>query len=329
MSEDILNLNLWEIKTHEGKEILEELSLKESECSTDDLQKWLAESPQIIDPDTIIIGKDVDGMDLLGLNNEGRLTAIELKIKNSRDGIMQAINYASKMAEKDEIWLFEKYRDKHSKELKEVFANKFRLPLEKINFTHPKIIIVGTEPDEYTARMIRFMNGYGMDINFVTFRYFVAQDGKGFLTRNTIVQAVSMEPPKPTPREVEQKQPPVTTKTTKEIVDILTEFLIKHPLRPFEVPTSRQNYVTYYFRGKVLIFIGLNAENGKCPVRLRFTNLAGLKNGAQEGKLWVEEKLKSFKPELEKEKEMEYKFLLANKDEAKTFLNELDEYLKK
>jgi RecB family endonuclease NucS len=68
------------------------------------IQGWLAERPELLGLDLLIIGRDVTttyggSIDLLGIDAEGNLAILELKRdRTPRDIIAQVLDYASYVA---------------------------------------------------------------------------------------------------------------------------------------------------------------------------------------------------------------------------------------
>lgn len=89
------------------------------------LQEWLANMPDALGEDLLIIQKEFDGfadtrerLDLLALDKEGRLVIIENKLDDSgRDVAWQAIKYAaycSSLKKAEIIDIFQQYLNKHA-----------------------------------------------------------------------------------------------------------------------------------------------------------------------------------------------------------------------
>jgi len=327
-----VDIKLWEIKSNGSRRYIEKIesgNLSQSGYSEGDLQKWLAEKPEILDPQIIVIGTEIEGIDLLGINDEARVIVAELKKVGARDAIAQAIDYASRIVEKDEEWIFETYSRKQNKDLKEFFNEKFNRPLEQIYIYRPKILIVGTEPDEDTERMVKFLNGYELDINLVVLRYIKTNDGREFLARTVMTKSPSTpHPPPPNFAEQERRLLSIADEAgVREIVDVLRGYLKKHPRITREHPT-KENYFSYYSDEGAIIFVGVTAEDSKSWVELKYPNLAKLKNRSpKEVEQWIKDKLKRFSP-TETEKGKIFRLWISDKEEAELFLKEIDEFLK-
>lgn len=103
--------------TEEIKEItFKEIGLKERK----DLQEWIANNPNILGEDLLIIQKEFDGfndtnerLDLLALDKEGNLVVIENKLDDSgKDVVWQSLKYAgycSSLKKEDIRSIFQQY----------------------------------------------------------------------------------------------------------------------------------------------------------------------------------------------------------------------------
>lgn len=98
-----------------------DLKLREREH----LQEWLADMPEALGEELLIIQKEFDGfadtrerLDLLALDKEGRLVIIENKLDDSgRDVVWQAIKYAaycSNLKKSEIVEIYQKYLDRYA-----------------------------------------------------------------------------------------------------------------------------------------------------------------------------------------------------------------------
>ena len=88
-----------------------------------DLQEWLAQTPEALGEDLLVIQKEFDGfadtrerLDLLALDKEGRLVVIENKLDDSgRDVVWQALKYVaycSSLKKAEIVEVYQKYLDR-------------------------------------------------------------------------------------------------------------------------------------------------------------------------------------------------------------------------
>ncbi len=159
-----------------------------------DLEDILFKKIEIIDPNLLIIGRQVPTsfggrIDILSIDVDGNLCVIELKRdKTPREVVAQVLDYAS--------WIqglaIEEIKDifrqqNHDLEIEQKFAEQFNVELpETINENH-RMIIVASELDDSTERILHYLNeSYGVPINVTFFRYF--KDGQNkYLSRTWLV----------------------------------------------------------------------------------------------------------------------------------------------
>jgi hypothetical protein len=173
---------LWSI----GQEIQEinEISL----TSEDELEDILAKRIEILNPRWLIIGRQVltgfnKRIDLLAIDGSGNLIVIELKKnKTSRDVVAQGIDYASwikKISLGQLELIFKAYQTIYLKtnipiSLNQALKENFSITFEEdeINNAH-QIIIVASELDSQTERIINYLSESEIPINIVFFKVFM------------------------------------------------------------------------------------------------------------------------------------------------------------
>jgi hypothetical protein len=175
------------------------------------IEKWILNDVSLLSPDLLIIGEQVETasgnfIDLLCIDRSGSLVIVELKRDMTpREVTAQALDYASwvKDLRADGI---EEIAMRHLKEpLEDVFQSKFGVELPEVINEHHAMLVVASEIDDSTERIIRYLSEtYGVDINAVRFQFFQAQDGHEFLIRTFTVA----------PHEVEQNIKRSGTKRT-------------------------------------------------------------------------------------------------------------------
>ncbi|MBX3372591.1 MAG: DUF91 domain-containing protein [Phycisphaeraceae bacterium] len=151
------------------------------------LETVLADDIKVIDPDLLLIGRQVPTafgkfIDLLALDSEGRLVVIELKKdRTPREVVAQLLDYGSwvRGLEDDDIaGIFDaflgKYHPAHkSASLDEAFCERFAADeMPELNESH-KLVLVAGELDDSSERIITYLaEEYGVSINAVFFRVF-------------------------------------------------------------------------------------------------------------------------------------------------------------
>lgn len=191
------------------------------------IQDWLEQDISIISPNLLVIGTEVQTdyggfIDLLCLDQKGDIFIIELKRgKTPREVTAQALDYASwvQHLSNDNItsiansYLINKYNI----ELDEAFQKTFKIELPEILNTNHHILIVASEIDSSSERIINYLSEtYGVSINAVTFQYFCSEDGRELLARVFLIEPNQVE--ENTQRQNNSKrQPNLSYKELEEI----------------------------------------------------------------------------------------------------------------
>ena len=175
-----LNMKLWEINESGLKEI-DELKIETEK----QLEDWIEKDIAILGLNILIIGRQVSTsfrgrIDLIAIDEQCDIVIIELKKnKTPRDVIAQILDYASwvKNLGYKEISIIAK--DYLKKELATAFFDFFGISLnENINVNH-KMIIVASEFDESSQRILDYLaNEYQVNINAIFFNTFMKGDTK-------------------------------------------------------------------------------------------------------------------------------------------------------
>ena len=156
-----------------------------------ELEDLLDENISLLSDDWLIVGRQVrtlyDGIiDLLCIDVGGNLIVVELKKnKTPREVTAQTLDYASWVKTIDEDELAEIYlrRSKGNKSLGDAFQERFGVELFTDNDdADTRIVIVATGMDNSTERIIKYLQGYGIDINVLVFNVFEHQ-GRRLLSR--------------------------------------------------------------------------------------------------------------------------------------------------
>ena len=217
-------------------------SLKEMEPSKLDyeerIENWISKNVSVLVPDgsvLMVIGRQVRTssggfIDLLCMNGDGDLVIVELKRdKTPREITAQALDYASwvqdlsaqEVEEIAAVYL-------KGKPLEEVFEATFRDKEKKypeaINGQH-SIKIVASQVDDSTERIIRYLSGKGIAINFVRFHLFKSADGKEQLVRTFVVP--------PGQAEEISRRGPRTKRTGRTLQEKLKDESIDEAVREF------------------------------------------------------------------------------------------------
>jgi hypothetical protein len=149
----------------------------------------------------LILGRQVSTdfgkrIDLLALDSQGLVYAIELKRdRTPREIVAQLLDYGSWISGLDRGRLADIYAHSSGTQgtsLADAFRERFddELP-EELNTDH-QLIIVASELDASTERIVSYLSDYGVPVNAVFFRYF--QDGdREYLARSWLLDPVEAE----------------------------------------------------------------------------------------------------------------------------------------
>jgi hypothetical protein len=149
-------------------------------ASEKELEDMIVLRPEILSPDWMLIGQQIRTsfggiIDLLAITPDGSLVLIELKRnKTPREIVAQALDYASWVEglKADAIaQIYERFRPDGN--LDKDFLKRFDAELdeETLNESH-QIIIVASELDDSTERIINYLNARDLAINAIFFQVF-------------------------------------------------------------------------------------------------------------------------------------------------------------
>ena len=172
------------------------------------LEDTLVRNPDLLIPGLRLVGRQTptDGgpLDLLGVDEDGRLVVFELKRGTlSRDAVAQIIDYASDLDAKTDIALAEHIAANSGVsgiERIEDFEEWYGENTEdqSLDSLRPlRLFLIGLGADDRTERMVKFLAvNTGMDISLLTFHGF-AYNGETFLARQVEVEAAADSGPRP------------------------------------------------------------------------------------------------------------------------------------
>ena len=157
------------------------------------IQDWVERDLSLIGVQGVLLGREVrtghgKRIDILAMDEEGTLFIIELKRASSpRDIVAQVLDYASwvcKLSTNDIHEIAQSCRDRP---LAEIYREKFgKAPPETLNATH-QMIVVASEVDEGTKRIIEYLSEqHDVGINASFFSVFGAE-GYEWLTTDSLL----------------------------------------------------------------------------------------------------------------------------------------------
>ena len=186
------NVRLWRV---DDSGELDEIS-KSNLASERQLEDWLETDIDILDTNLLVIGRQVltdygHYLDFLCINNEGDLVVVELKRdRTPRDVTAQALDYASWIEDlsADRISDIANEYLKSDGPIEAAFSRKFQVDLpDSINDTH-HMLIVASDIDSSTERIVQYLSSRGIGINFVTFEHFVSENDVKLLSRVFMIE---------------------------------------------------------------------------------------------------------------------------------------------
>ena len=175
----------------------------------DKIEAWVKADLSLIGVDGIIIAQQLRTghgkiIDLLAIDQEGNLVIIELKRDRSpRDVVGQLLDYASwvhRLSTKD---VYELVQREQGRSLSELYTNKFSsAPPEILNASH-QMIVVASEVDEESKRIIEYLSEvHDIGINAAFFNVFQS-GGKEMLTTDSLLDQTEV-----VERSVKKTRPP-------------------------------------------------------------------------------------------------------------------------
>nr|WP_317617313.1 endonuclease NucS domain-containing protein [Paenibacillus elgii] len=181
---------IWKVLGYEVRQVKQVTLDSEVE-----LEEIIQSNPAILHDNWLIIGRQVltdynTYIDLLAIDNNGSIIIIELKKhKTNREVVAQGLDYASwiKTLSASRISaIYDDYVSKYYEErnsLEEEFYEKFRIQLEEesINNSH-QIVIVASELDSSTERIVEYLSDSLIPINVVFFTVF-EEDSTKYISR--------------------------------------------------------------------------------------------------------------------------------------------------
>jgi hypothetical protein len=181
----------------------------ESEKKLEDI---LVKDISIISEDLLLIGRQIQTdygkyIDMLAMDEDGNLSIIELKKNRTpRDVVAQALDYASWVQNLSYDQILKIYEEKNNVPLEKAFADKFENALpEKLNDSH-QIMIVSSQLDGETERLINYLSiNFDVPINAVFFRYFKEGDHQ-FITRSWLIDPNIVEEKSSNTKVVSKKE---------------------------------------------------------------------------------------------------------------------------
>lgn len=217
------DIKIWEI--HDGDNLK---AIRKAKLDLEErIENWLEKDISIIANDLLVIGRQVETdfggvIDLLCLELNGDLVIVELKRdKTPREITSQTLDYASwvKDLSNDKITeIANKYLSEKGP-LEDAFKKKFGDDLPEILNEHHSMMVVASEIDSSTERIIKYLSdSYGVGINAATFQYFHNENEKEFLARVFLMEPSQVERSREI-RTASKRKPNLTIEELQEIAE--------------------------------------------------------------------------------------------------------------
>lgn len=163
----------------------------------DRLESWMAGDISMLQSGLLVIGRQVQTdyggiIDLLCLDQDGDCVIVELKRGlTPREVAAQALDYASwvnDLSGKRIEDIANAYLGAAGP-LEEAFSRRFNSELPEVLNGDHSILVVGSQIDASTERIIRYLSGvHGVAINAATFQYFQTESGEELLSRLVLLE---------------------------------------------------------------------------------------------------------------------------------------------
>jgi len=157
------------------------------------IHNWIAERPELLGLDLLIIGREVVApdrgrVDLLGIDEEGNLAILELKRdRTPREILAQVLDYASWVVTLSTREVHEIALKYLKKDLEGAFRERFDIALpETLNESHT-MVIIASKFDSSSQRIVRYLSEtYDIAINTAFFSVF-DDEGKTLLATDWLL----------------------------------------------------------------------------------------------------------------------------------------------
>lgn len=183
------------------------------------LEDWLANDISMLDPDLLVIGRQVRTdygtiIDLLCMDSHGSLVVVELKKgKTEREVAAQALDYASWVKELKADRIAEIAKGHLGVDLDKTLQGRYEPAPETWNESH-RSLIVAEAIDAHTERIVRYLSELGVPINVATVQAFKDESGQEMLA-----QVFLVEPEVARARDASRKRRSRTAGEMQELAD--------------------------------------------------------------------------------------------------------------
>lgn len=200
-------IKLWKVSGTKDSLTIADISSVKQTQTEQMLEEILVKSPGLLADGLTLVGRQIETaggpLDLLGVDEDGRLVVFELKRGVlTRDAVAQIIDYASFLSELSAADLNSLINENSGKrgidQIFTDFADWYQedgFPGKSLNtIGKPKMVLVGLGVDERARRMVEYLTNGGIEMSLITFHGFGNGD-EVFLARQ--VEVVKRPPLQP------------------------------------------------------------------------------------------------------------------------------------
>jgi hypothetical protein len=185
-------IRLWKVSGPQDSPTITDISSVAQTQTEEMLEEVLVKSPNLLSDGLKLVGRQIETrggpLDLLGVDEDGRLVIYELKRGLlTRDAVAQIVDYASYLAGLSSAEIYSLITDgsgKYGIDKIDDFVNWYQEQFGKSPdiIGKPKMVLVGLGVDERARRMVEFLAKGDIEISLITFHGF-NDNGEVFLAR--------------------------------------------------------------------------------------------------------------------------------------------------
>jgi hypothetical protein len=163
------------------------------------LEQWICQDLSLVGENLLLLGNQVatdsgHQVDILALDGEGNLVILELKRgRTPRDVVAQVLDYASWACELSREKIEGLAAENRKKPLAALFQDCFGTPVPDILNADQRLVIVATELDPQSERIVQYLSDrHSVNINVVFFDYYRHMDQE-FIGRSWLIAPSEVE----------------------------------------------------------------------------------------------------------------------------------------
>ncbi len=193
-------IKVWSVdRTADGDRAISQVEMVQQTETETQLEEILVEAPELLMDSLVLVGRQTPTaggpLDLLGVDEDGRLTIFELKRGTlTRDAVAQVVDYASDLHELSREQLCQHIEDRSGEggipkiDDFEAWYLERHVNERSCFDERPKMVLVGLGADDRTRRMVEFLSAGGVEISLITFHGF-QENGRQFFARQEEVSS--------------------------------------------------------------------------------------------------------------------------------------------